>query len=320
MLGARLSGKSFMKQLIVAICTALSALLWMQGGFAQDASSVASAQRAEMKAAWEAAFKAGTVGPRDITLINQATLKLPAGRVFVPKAEGARVLRAMGNAEQGASFLGLIVNPERSEGWLVVVKYFKEGYIKDDDAKHWDANELLSNIKKSVEEDNKDRARRGFTEMEVLGWVEAPAYDSATHRLVWSLLGKGKGEPDSVEKGVNYNTYALGRDGYFSLNMLTDSSRIDNNKARAHELLAALTYNDGKRYEDFDAGTDKVAAYGLAALIGGAAIAKKFGLFAMLGVVLAKFAKLFAVAGAVALGGLAKLFRRKPSGGPVGDA
>ena len=60
------------------------------------------------------------------------------------------------------------------------------------------------------------------------------------HRLVWSLLAKDKDAPDSAEKGINYNTYALGRDGYFSLNLLSGSQRIAAEKAVAHELLAAL--------------------------------------------------------------------------------
>jgi len=77
---------------------------------------------------------------------------------------------------------------------------------------------------------------RGFQEWEVVGWVEKPAYDPATHRLVWSLLSKRKGEPDTVEKGVNYNTYALGREGYFSLNLLTLSTRVDIDKSAPHEL------------------------------------------------------------------------------------
>ena len=300
-----------MKQLIAAICTALSVLLWMQPGFADDPSSIAAAQRTELEAAWQAAAKAGTVGPSDITLLNQAILKLPAGRVFVPKAEGTRVLRAMGNVVHGETFLGLIVSTEESANWLVSVRYIKEGYIKDDDAKNWDAKELLSSIKENVEENNRDRVRRGFTEMEVVGWVESPAYDSSTHRLVWSLLGKRKGEPDNADKSVNYNTYALGREGYFSLNLVTSSSRIADEKVHAHQLLAALAYNNGKRYEDYNPGTDQVAAYGLAALVGGAAVAKKLGLFAVLGAFLAKFAKLFAVAGAMAAGGVAKLFGRK---------
>ena len=81
------------------------------------------------------------------------------------------------------------------------LRYIKEGYIKDDDAKNWNADELLQNLKDGNEEANKDRAARGFPQMEVIGWVKKPTYDPATHRLVWSLLAKHKGEPDTANKG-----------------------------------------------------------------------------------------------------------------------
>ena len=79
---------------------------------------------------------------------------------------------------------------------------------------------------------------------------------------------------------------------------------------RANELLAATSFNDGKRYEDFNAGTDHVAEYGLAALVAGG-VAKKVGLFATLGLLLAKFWKVALVGLAVFGGGLMKLFKRK---------
>ena len=142
------------------------------------------------------------------------------------------------------------------------------------------------------------------------GWIERPAYDAATHRLVWSVLARNKGAPPGGNDSVNYNTYALGREGYYQLNLITGSNRIEADKRHAKALLAALAYEPGKRYEDFNPSTDRVAEYGLAALIAGAA-AKKLGLLAALGVFFLKFAKIIAVAVA-GLGVLAsKLFRRK---------
>jgi uncharacterized membrane-anchored protein len=254
-----------------------------------------------------------------VALIDQAKLKLPAGYFFVPKAEGARVLRALGNQVHDASFVGLVVGTGPKDAWIVVIRHVKEGYIKDDDAKNWNADELLKNIKEGVDEGNKDRAARGFPEMEVLGWIQLPTYDAASHRLVWSMLAKDKGQSDNVPKGVNYNTYALGRDGYFSLNLLSQSDRIESEKAVARELLADLSYNSGKRYEDFSASTDRIAEYGLAALIGGA-VAKKLGLFAIAIAFVLKFAKVIAI-GAVAFGaGILKFFRRKPRNDVGGGA
>jgi len=193
----------------------------------------------------------------------------------------------------------------------VVIRYVKEGYIKDDDAKNWNADELLKNLRDGAEETNKDRAARGFPELQVIGWVEPPGYDAGSHRLVWSLLAKDKEKPDSAPKSINYNTYALGRDGYFSLNLLSGSERIASEKVIAYELLADLSYNAGKRYEDFSATTDRIAEYGLMALVGGVA-AKKLGLIAILIGVVLKFAKVILIGAAVLGAGVMKFFRRKP--------
>ena len=188
--------------------------------------------------------------------------------------------------------------------------YIKAGYIKEDDAKNWNPDELLNNLRRANDETNRDRLVRGFPEIEILGWVQAPAYDASSHRLVWSASTRPKGRTDSVDVGVNYNTYALGRDGYFSLNLLTSSTRVNSDKGVTHELLAALSYNTGKRYEDFNASTDHIAEYGLAALVGGIA-AKKLGLFALIGLFLLKFAKVIGIA-AVAFGaGIWNLLSRR---------
>jgi uncharacterized membrane-anchored protein len=53
-----------------------------------------------------------------------------------------------------------------------------------------------------------------------------------------------------------------------------------------------------------------VAEYGLAALVGGLA-AKKLGFFALAAAFLAKFAKVFLLGGAAALGVFTKFFKRK---------
>jgi uncharacterized membrane-anchored protein len=107
---------------------------------------------------------------------------------------------------------------------------------------------------------------------------------------------------------INYNTYALGRDGYYSMDLVTNSNFVDMDKSRARSILANFFYNPGKRYEDFNADTDHVAEYGIAALIAGVA-AKKLGLLALAGVFFAKFAKLILIGLAVFGGAIFKFFR-----------
>lgn len=304
--------EGLVKTLIAAISVMLFAAFGSLPANAQAASSSEASRKAELVAAWQAASSAGSAGPGNITLIDQATLKIPAGEFFVPQAEGARVLRALGNVVNDASLVGLVVGTGPNDGWIVVIRYIKEGYIKDDDAKNWNADELLKHLKDGAEESNKDRVARGFPEVQVIGWVQPPSYDAATHRLVWSLLAKDKGEPDDAPKNINYNTYALGRDGYFSLNLLSNSERIVGDKAVAHQLLGDLAYTAGKRYEEFSASTDRIAEYGLMALVGGVA-AKKLGLFALVAAFVLKFAKVILVGLAVVGAGVVSFFRRKLS-------
>src|SRR3954462_5343655 len=95
------------------------------------------AREAEQRAAWQAAAAVATRGPADVTLLDQAVLKLPAGRVFVPKAEAARIMRALGNSINEATFAGIVIGAGNDAQWIVVVRHIKEGYIKDDDAKNW---------------------------------------------------------------------------------------------------------------------------------------------------------------------------------------
>ena len=174
------------------------------------AQDPAKDRKAEAQAAVAAAQKAQVLGPADIKLADQAVLKLPQGYTYIPAAEGSRLMTVMGN-RVGDGMLGLVF-PDSDRKWFVVMHFAKSGYIKDDDAKDWKADELLKGLKEGTEEANKDRRERGIREIEVLGWVEPPTYDAATHRLIWSLSSKQKGDAEGAERGINYNTYALGRD------------------------------------------------------------------------------------------------------------
>ena len=270
---------------------------------AQDAEPEGDAAA---KATWEAAMAAMVHGPNSVQLKDQAQLALPAGYGFVPPKEGAAVMDMLGN-QTDERFVGLIFPQAEDSNWFVTVDYEPSGYIKDDDAKEWDADELLQSLKDGTEAANEHRRDIGVAEIQVTRWVEKPAYDAQTHRLVWSAEAREKGGEDT-DPVVNYNTYVLGREGYVSLNLITSSSTVEADKPAAHELLAAVDFNDGKRYGDFNSSTDKVAAYGLAALVGGLA-AKKLGLLAAAGVFIAKFAKVIIIGVAAAGGVVAKFLK-----------
>ncbi|MGR6078768.1 DUF2167 domain-containing protein [Achromobacter sp. CSND-B12] len=294
--------RAFLSRLSLA---AASALLFLPFG----ASAQNAAAQQEIEAAMKAAYAAAQEGPADVKLGDQAVAHLPESMFFVPRIQADRLMAAYGNGKD-PSLLGVVMPKSDDDDWVITVNFDKAGYIKDDDAKNWNVSELLDSLRDGTEESNVERKKRGFPELVMDGWVEAPKYDSSTQRLVWSVAVKHKGETANDNPTVNYNTYALGRDGYITLDLITQKNLVPKDKTAVLTLLDNLKYVEGKRYADFNSSTDKVAEYGLAALVAGVA-AKKLGLFAVIAAFLAKFAKVGILAAAALGGGLWKRFRGK---------
>lgn len=288
--------------------------------FAQNEAGPSAQIKAEVDAAWAAASKAAVSGPAEIKLLGQGSLRIADDEAFIPAAEANRLMSAMGNSSSPKRF-GLIVGRKKDSSWLVDIDWTKEGYVRDGDAKEWKADELLQSLKDGTESENAGRIARGLPALDVVGWVEPPAYDSAAHRLVWSLSLKDRDASDNLPQTINYNTYALGREGYFSLDLITGADTIAADKKVARDLLASLNYAPGKRYEDFNGSTDKVAAYGIAALVGVVA-AKKLGLIAVIGVFLLKAWKIALLALAGFGAAIRRFFRRRgeDEAAPAGEA
>ena len=277
-------------------------LCWFAGPLRAEEAAPTPSQLA-----WEAAKRTAVIGPADIPLADQAKLHLPGEMAFIPKREANGLMEAWGNGT-AQSLVGMVLPTSDNQSWALTIAHIAVGYVKDSEAKDWDAGVLLQSLKDGTEQQNIEREKMGIAGLDVVGWIQPPAYNADSHRLVWSIKLTDRGAASGDAPIVNYNTYALGRDGYFELNLLTDEARVESEKAYAHTLLSALEYNSGKRYEDFVEGTDHVAEYGIAALIAGVA-AKKLGLLAVIGVFLAKFAKVILVGLAVAGGAIAKFFR-----------
>ena len=248
------------------------------------------------------------VGPGEAKLGDQAVLKLPKGYRFLGGQDTQRLLKQMGNFPSGSE-LGLITATAENEQWFMVVRYIDAGYVKDDEAANWDADALMTSIKEGTDEDNKTRQAQGFPPLVIRGWEEKPHYDKAASKVVWAISAQ---ERETV--GVNYNTLALGRQGYLSMNMVGSLEQLPVLKPHVGLLLSNVEFIEGKRYTDFDSRTDKVAAVGLSALIAGAAI--KSGLLAKLWafiIPLVIAGKKLLMLLVIALGGLAaKYFNKKP--------
>jgi uncharacterized membrane-anchored protein len=240
-----------------------------------------------------------------------ANLDLSPNFRFLGAAHAKRVLvDAWGNPPDAtAEVLGMVFpaqgSPLAKDAWAVVITYEKDGYVKDEEADGIDYNALLKQMQEHTADANEQRRKAGYGSVELVGWAQPPFYDKATHKLHWAKHLKFDDAPGGT---LNYDIRVLGRYGVLSMNAVAGIDQLGAVKQGMQEVLGFTEFNAGHRYADFDSSRDKVAAYGLAALVAGG-VAAKMGLFAKLGALLLSLKKvlLFLVAGAAAL--LGKLFK-----------
>ncbi|MFI4979940.1 MAG: DUF2167 domain-containing protein [Nevskiales bacterium] len=256
----------------------------------------------------------GTVKlPNDI-----ATLQLSDDFYYLSPGDADHLITEGWGNPPGFKTLGMIlpqkINPLARNGWGVVVTYNDDGHVSDDDAAKIDYTELLQKMQKEDVEINEQRKKQGYAGLHLLGWAEPPHYDAATHKMYWAKELKAD---DADANTLNYSIRVLGRKGVLELNAVAAMSDLPTIKQELPKVLAFTNFSDGSKYTDFNASTDKVAAYGLAALVAGG-IAAKAGLFAKLGLLLFA-AKKFVIIGLVAAAGFfRKIFGGKPKAPPPG--
>ncbi len=229
-----------------------------------------------------------------------AKLNIPPEFKFLGPEDAETVLVKLWHNPPSKNNLGLILpadkDPLSPDGWAVTVSYMDEGYVKDDDAAKIDYTDLLEKMKKATTEANKERASQGYPSIEVIGWAAPPHYDAATHKLYWAReLRFGQ----ESEHTLNYNIRILGRHGVLVLNVIGSIDQLAEIEKRNPQILGMVNFNQGNRYSDFDPKIDKVATYGIAALVAGG-VAAKLGLFKLLWVFLIA-AKKFVIIGFVAV-------------------
>ena len=275
--------------------------------YAGAARAAAAAGEDEQRKVWDDVARVAVKGPVDVPLLDEAVLHVPAGEVFVPQPQADRLLNLFGNPGSNPEMPGLLLPRDPKAHWYMPVRFHKAGFIKDDDARTWDADEMLHSLRIGTEEQNRDREKAGMPGMDVEGWSEPPRYDATRQRLVWALTSHEKGAKPDAPRTVNYNAFALGRDGYFSMNLVAAFDDLPTLRPVAEQQLAALDYNAGKRYADFDARTDRVAAFGVSGLVVEVA-SHQIGLMARVLALFAHTGALVAVVGLVLVVVLAAVF------------
>lgn len=261
-------------------------------------ATAAAAQEASFDSIpWESGPHHGSVG-------NEAAVNVPEGCVFTGAPGTKQFLTLTENPTNGRERATVYCWIDRGAGterrWFAVFEFDASGYVKDDDRSSLDPAAILKSIQEGTESANEIRRKNGWGEFHVRDWARAPYYDAATNNLTWAIVGDDG--LNSGDKSINHSVRLLGRRGVMSADLVVAAEDYEAALPRFESLIATFAYNDGERYAQWTQG-DKIAEYGLAALIGGAAgaVLVKSGF-------LQKFGKLLAIAGLAALGALKRLF------------
>ena len=235
-------------------------------------------------------------------IAGKATIKLDDGLRFLDSINTSEFLTLQGNLPQS----NLFTVATKNLSWFSVFKFVDEGYVKDDEK--IDADALLNTLKENDVLAAAERKKRGLPGLFLEGWFIAPRYDRETKRLEWATLLR----TDSGEKVINFSTKILGRRGHTDVVLVSDPSNLEKDIREFKTALKGFDYVLNEGYSEWKQG-DKVAEYGLGALVlgGAAAIATKKGLWAILGGLLAAGWKVAAGLAVAALAGIGSLFKAK---------
>jgi uncharacterized membrane-anchored protein len=254
-------------------------------------------------------------GPVEGHLGTIATVSVPSGCAFTA-AEGAKTfMEATQNPPSGNEQGVILCRASRdssSTSWFVIYEFDQSGYVKDDEKATLDKDKIYAAIEEGTKAGNKERRARGWAELTMGGWVRPPYYDDRTHNLTWGLRVLSINDTS-----VNQSVRLLGRRGVMKAELVIENQDLLVALPTFESLVAGTTFLPGNTYGEWRQG-DKVAAYGLTALVAGGAgaAAMKLGLFGKLWKLLAAFfaaaAKAIIAVVVAAAAWVRNLFRRKP--------
>ena len=240
-----------------------------------------------------------------------AKISIPEDFRYIDPAGTTTVVNELWGNPGHAEHLGMIVpkgfDPLSAGSWGAILTFDEQGYVKDDDAAKINYDDLMKEMKKGAEEASKEREKLGYHSMALIGWAAPPRYDATNHKLYWAKELKFG---DSPEHTLNYNIRMLGRRGVLVVNVVAGLRQLKEVEAATPALLAMVNFQDGHRYADFNGDTDKVATYGLAALIAGG-VAAKVGLFKGLWIAILAMKKFIIIGVLAVVSYLKKLFGGK---------
>lgn len=244
-------------------------------------------------------------GPLEGALGAIGQVKVGEGCGFAD-AEGTKTFLTLtqnptSGQEKGTVLCQVLRSPSDTTQWFAIFEYDEVGYVKDDEKAALDADKILASLREGNEAGNEMRRERGWETLDLVGWERPPFYDPATNNLTWATRVRAAGGDESI----NHSVRLLGRGGVMKVDLVVAPDAYAASMPAFDGLVASHEFNAGLKYAEWREG-DKVAAYGLTALVAGGA-----GALAMKSGLLGKLWKVIAAAGVALVAGIRKLFGKK---------
>lgn len=202
-------------------------------------------------------------------------LNVPEGFKFLGVDQSNYILHDIWGNPPRNDIWGMLF-PENGGPWAdssfaFVLSFEETGYIKDKDADEMDYAAMLKDFQAAEVEVNKERLQQGYESIHFVSWAQTPFYDKNKKVLHWAKEIRFGQDPLHT---LNYEVRVLGRKGVLSMNAIATMDELDLVKKNIDKVLAIPEYTAGNKYSDFNSSTDKVAEYGIGALVAGGVLAK----------------------------------------------
>jgi uncharacterized membrane-anchored protein len=193
----------------------------------------------------------------------------------------------------------------------LIYEWFPNGFVKSDDWRDVDPDSFLAQLKERDAEANKIRVQNGIPTLDTTGWRQKPTLNQDTHTVSWGI----EATDSNGGKVLNFVALKLGRYGFEKIIWIVDPKDLGDKNDLLLGVNAHL-FDNGARYSDYVAGTDRAAEYGIAGLVAGVIgvkVLKAAGIGAAL-VLIKKFALVLIILPLIYVWRkIAGLFKRKPS-------
>src|SRR5205085_2434085 len=187
----------------------LAALLFVPAAQAQEGDAAVQQALASLH------YQTGDVALPDAG----AHLHVQPGFKYLGHDDARKVLEQLWGNPPDDSVLGMLV-PDNAglasdHSWAVVVTFSDDGYVSDEDAAKVDYAKVMKEMQEAQVDENEERRKQHYPELDIVGWAQPPRYDAAGKRIYWAKELAVKGSEGHT---LNYDIRVLGREGYLSMN------------------------------------------------------------------------------------------------------